>query len=75
MCYIFLGSDEKPAKDVPCTSKIIKLRRVCVNTIWRKWSNERHWGPRIGVILISTMEAGAGKVCFCREIIENRKHF
>ncbi len=71
--YIFLESDEKPSKVELCTPNIAKIRMLCANGIWRKWSNEKHWGPRVGVILVSTMEEGAEKVCFFCQTIEIQK--
>jgi len=62
--YLFLESDEKPSKVELCTRKIGKIRMLCAKTIWREWSNERHRGPRVGVIVISTMEEGDEKVGF-----------
>jgi hypothetical protein len=67
--YIFLESDEKPSKVEICTQKISKIRMQCATRIWREWSNERHWGPRVGVILISTLEESAEKVCYFRQTV------
>ncbi len=62
--------DEQSTKWALCTPPIAQIRLLCAHKIWSSWSNERHWGPRCGVILISTMEEGAEKVRFFREIIE-----
>jgi len=62
--YIFLESDENPSKVELITPKIGRIRNRCATIIWNKWSNERHRGPRVGVIAVSTMEESAEKVCF-----------
>jgi hypothetical protein len=62
--YIFLESDENPSKVEVTTPKIARIRNRCATIIWNEWSNERHWGPRVGVIAISTMEESAEKVRF-----------
>lgn len=71
---MFIESEEQPARNEYYTPKIAKLRNICANKIWIEWSNDRHFGPRVGVILISTMEKGAEKVCFFRETIKINKN-
>ncbi|CAF3874057.1 unnamed protein product [Rotaria sp. Silwood2] len=44
------------------TTRIAIIRTIYAKLIWREWRRERLWGPRVGVILISTMEEGAEKV-------------
>ncbi|CAF4019642.1 unnamed protein product [Rotaria sordida] len=44
------------------TPEIARIHTRCANYIWREWCHERRWGPRVGVILISTMEEGAEKI-------------
>ena len=71
---MYIESEEQPAKDEYYTPEIVKLRIKCANKIWIEWSNDRHFGPRVGIILISTMEKGAEKVCFSRETITTSKN-
>ncbi len=64
MHYMFLDAHKESTELELWTTAIKKIRRECTKKIWNKWSNERHWGPRVGVIAISTMEESAEKVCF-----------
>ena len=59
-----LGDKEQQNNIGLCTPNTAKIRMVCANIIWREWSNERHWGPRVGAIIIQDMEKGAEKVSF-----------
>ncbi len=64
---------EQPAKGEYNTPKIAKRRKKWAKKLWIEWSNDRHSGPRVGVILISTMEKGAEKVSFsCKTIKINK---
>lgn len=67
---IFSESDKKPVQYDICTPNIAKIRMFCANMIWREWSNEKHWGPRVGVILVLIIEPKEEKVYFIYEIIK-----
>ncbi|CAF4103320.1 unnamed protein product, partial [Rotaria sordida] len=58
---MLLEYDEQSSKYKLCTPAIAEIRIRCANYIWKEWANERHWGPRVGVIAISINEVGAEK--------------
>ncbi|CAF1979016.1 unnamed protein product [Rotaria magnacalcarata] len=58
----YFESNETDDKLKIVTPAIAKLRMLCANCIWRLWCYERLWGPRVGVILVSTMVESAEKV-------------
>ncbi len=68
-----LESDEQSTWVDPYKNEINKIRKLCADLIWSACADERLWGPRFGVILISILEASNEKVCFIRDIIEIEK--
>ncbi|CAF4679356.1 unnamed protein product [Rotaria socialis] len=58
----YFESNETDDKHNKVTPAIAKLRMLCANYIWRGWCFERLWGPRVGVILISTIVETVEKV-------------
>ncbi len=71
---IFFGSDEQSPHSQLYTASIAKKRMMCAIEIWKCWQNERHWGPRCGVILILYNKMDVAKVCVFCETFEIRKN-